>query len=143
MTEPRPVLRQVNLVTRDMEACVAFYERLGLDVAETVPAWAPHHRAAAASGTGAAVEFDSEAFAGLWNAGRREGFGVLGFTVPTRDDVDRLYDRLTAAGAPAQQPPVDAFWGARMCVVADPDGNAVGIMSPVDPTRRSAPPAPP
>ena len=28
-------------------------------------------------------------------------------------------------------------WGARYAVVEDPDGNAVGIMSPSDPDRRS------
>jgi uncharacterized glyoxalase superfamily protein PhnB len=38
---------------------------------------------------------------------------------------------------PVQQPPYDAFWGARYAVVSDPDGNAVGIMSPIDPDRRS------
>jgi len=30
-----------------------------------------------------------------------------------------------------------AAWGARYAVVEDPDGNALGIMSPVDPDRRS------
>ena len=38
-----------------------------------------------------------------------------------------------------QQSPYDAFWGARYAVIEDPDGNAVGIMSPVDPDRRSQP----
>ena len=63
--------------------------------------------------------------------------GVLGFRVATREAVDALYGRMTAAGHRGQQPPYDAFWGARYAVVEDPDGNAVGIMSPVDPTRRT------
>jgi hypothetical protein len=33
--------------------------------------------------------------------------------------------------------PYDAFWGARYAIVEDAGGNAVGIMSPVDPARRS------
>ena len=44
---------------------------------------------------------------------------------------------VTGAGYRGQQPPYDAFWGARYAVVEDPDGNAVGIMSPSDPDRRS------
>ncbi len=37
---------------------------------------------------------------------------------------------LTAVGYRARQPPFDAFWGARFAIVADPDGNDVGLMSP-------------
>jgi predicted enzyme related to lactoylglutathione lyase len=33
-------------------------------------------------------------------------------------------------------PPWDAFWGSRYAIVADPDGNHVGIMSPSEPKRR-------
>jgi uncharacterized glyoxalase superfamily protein PhnB len=62
---------------------------------------------------------------------------VVGFRVASRDDVDRLYADMTGAGYRGQQPPYDAFWGARYAVVEDPDGNAVGIMSPSDPDRRS------
>jgi len=40
-----------------------------------------------------------------------------------------------------QQAPYDAFWGARYAIVEDPDGNAVGLMSPIDPDRRTAPPS--
>jgi hypothetical protein len=63
--------------------------------------------------------------------------GVLGFKVESRERVDEIYADLTAAGYRGQQPPYDAFWGARYAVIEDPDGNAVGIMSPVDPDRRS------
>ena len=58
----------------------------------------------------------------------------------TRDEVDRLVASLTADGVPVQQAPYDAIWGARYAVVSDPDGNAVGIMSPVDDAYRSTPP---
>jgi uncharacterized glyoxalase superfamily protein PhnB len=65
--------------------------------------------------------------------------GVLGFKVDSRERVDEIYADLVAAGYRRQQPPYDAFWGARYAVIEDPDGNAVGIMSPVDPDRRSQP----
>ena len=58
----------------------------------------------------------------------------------SRDAVDERYAELVAAGHPGRQPPYDTFWGARYAVVEDPDGNPVGLMSPVDPARRSAPP---
>lgn len=68
---------------------------------------------------------------------------MLGFEVPDRADVDRLYDELVAAGATAQQAPYDAFWGARFAVLADPEGNAIGLTSPSDPAYRGTPPPPP
>ncbi|MBI2824252.1 MAG: VOC family protein [Planctomycetia bacterium] len=38
------------------------------------------------------------------------------------DDVDALFKRATAAGAKAEMPPTDMFWGDRVCTVLDPDG---------------------
>jgi hypothetical protein len=32
--------------------------------------------------------------------------------------------------------------GARYAVVTDPDGNAVGLMSPIDSARKTMPPTP-
>ena len=55
---------------------------------------------------------------------------------------DELYGRLTRKGHPGVQPPFDAFWGGRYAIVADPDGNQVGLMSPIDAARRSWPPEP-
>jgi hypothetical protein len=46
------------------------------------------------------------------------------------------------AGYEGQQPPYDAFTGARYAVVLDPDGNAVGLMGPIDPAKSSIPEAP-
>jgi uncharacterized glyoxalase superfamily protein PhnB len=67
---------------------------------------------------------------------------VVGFRVDTRQAVDELVAALAADGATVQQPPWDAFWGARYAIVTDPDGNAVGIMSPRDDTMLGAPPDP-
>jgi uncharacterized glyoxalase superfamily protein PhnB len=67
---------------------------------------------------------------------------VIGFGVASREEVDRRCADLAAAGYRVQQRPYDAFWGARYSVVEDPDGNPVGLMSPIDPKRRSWPPEP-
>ena len=136
-------LSQVNVAVRDMEAMAAFYERLGLPMAAEHPDWTAHHRST--SGNAAPdIELDSVAFTSSWNEGWRGGTGVvLGFEVPGRADVDRLYAELVAAGAEPQQTPYDAFRGARFAVVTDPEGNAVALTSPLDPAHRSAPPLPP
>ena len=138
-------LDQVNLVVRDVEASRAFYTRLGLDFGEgRDPVWAAHHVSALHGGsTPIDVDLDSTTFAPKWNEGWPGGPGsVLGFKVDSRDEVDDLVDALAAEGVPVQQQPYDAFWGARYAVVSDPDGNGVGIMSPVDPTLRSEAPSP-
>jgi uncharacterized glyoxalase superfamily protein PhnB len=138
MTGDRPVLDQVNLVVRDMPAAVDFYRRLGLEIPDRRP-WDAHHRSAETSGP---IDFDLDSmeFATKWNEGTTGAAVTLGFKVSSRDEVDRLYTELTGAGYKAQQSPYDAFWGARYAIVEDPDGNPVGIMSPIDAERRSAPP---
>jgi catechol 2,3-dioxygenase-like lactoylglutathione lyase family enzyme len=142
MTE-RPSFDGINLVVRDMEAAVAFYRRLGVDVPDGTQEWDPHHRNANVGG-GMDFDLDSVTFARQWDEGWPGGPGaVIGFRVESREEVDRLFADLTGAGYRGQQPPYDAFWGARYAIVEDPDGNAVGLMSPSDPARRSiaTPPA--
>ena len=95
---------------------------------------------------GGPVDFDldSQEFAQVWNEGWPGGPGVvLTFRVESRDDVDRLYRELASAGYRTQQAPYDTFWGARFAIVADPDGNSVGLMSHADPGRATPPPPPP
>lgn len=134
-----PVVDQINLVVSDMDASVAFYRRLGVTIPDAGPEWDPHHRSARLPG-GVDLDFDSEEFARRWDEGWSGGMGVIGFKVAGREQVDEIYADLTGAGYRGQQKPYDAFWGARYAIVEDPDGNAVGIMSPIDPARRQ--PAP-
>jgi catechol 2,3-dioxygenase-like lactoylglutathione lyase family enzyme len=142
----RPVFNQLNLVVHDMAAMVAFYERLGVPIEPTITPWDRHHRTFAQEAVvdGFDVDFDSVAFAKQWNEGwppDRTG-PVLGFRLPSVDAVDETYRDLTGAGFVGQQPPYDGFMGARYAVVADPDGNSVGLMSPRDPARATIPPPP-
>jgi uncharacterized glyoxalase superfamily protein PhnB len=140
-------LGQINIVVRDMRASLAFYRLLGLSITEIpLPEWTPHH-ASAVTSNGVQVEFDSLAFAKQWNPGLDEtklGSATLPFFhVASREDVDRVHAGVTAAGHKSQKAPEDAFWGARYAIVEDPDGNAVGIMSPIDASKRRPPPPAP
>jgi catechol 2,3-dioxygenase-like lactoylglutathione lyase family enzyme len=133
---------QLNLVVGDIDAAAAFYRRLGLPV--TVAADGYH--ASAALPNGMLIEWDSTEFVPQWDTGwtgRTGGSTVVGFTLPTRDAVDETYAELTGNGCHGRQQPYDAFWGARYAIVEDPDGNPVGLMSPISAEHRYWPPAPP
>lgn len=137
-----PRLNQLNLVVRDMEATLAFYRLLGLEI-DITPSG---QHASARVGGGFLVEWDTEDFALRWDSCWRAGGSgdtVIGFSVGSREAVDEIYERLTSAGHRPQQPPYDAFWGSRYAIVEDPDGRPVGFMSPEDPAKKSWPPAPP
>ena len=140
----RPVFHSVSVVTADMAASVRFYQLLGIEVPDTDAAWQAHHRTATGQGD-FDFDLDSAVFAPQWNQGWTAGRTgtVIGFNLPDRDAVDATHARLVEAGYPSQQQPYDAFWGARYAIVLDPDGNSVGLMSPPDSARRSAPPTPP
>jgi catechol 2,3-dioxygenase-like lactoylglutathione lyase family enzyme len=150
MADPRPVFDQLNIVSGDVEASIAFYRRLGVAIPED-SVWrtstGPHHVSAQRTRTGsdAVLDIDSAAFARVWNAGWRHesilaGRVVVGFSVGARDVVDRLYAEMTGAGYRGLQAPFDAFWGARYAVIEDPDGLAVGLMSDISAARKSPPP---
>jgi|SRR5688572_6410998 uncharacterized glyoxalase superfamily protein PhnB len=142
-----PDLNQIDLVVRDMDATIAFYRALGVDIPESAIWRTPsgiHHVDVTMPG-GLTMHWDSPALAKVYNRGWREPTGmgtrgVLSFKVASRDDVDRIHQKLTGLGHQSSQPPFDAFWGARYAIVEDPDGNHIGIMSDSDPARRGAPP---
>ncbi|MBV8189210.1 MAG: VOC family protein [Alphaproteobacteria bacterium] len=150
MDRRRPALNQINIVSRDLDAAIAFYRRLGVDIADQnvwrTASGAHHANAARDEGaSGIDVDIDSVAFAQIWNTGWRgrddlSGRVVVGFGVASRSEVDRLYGEMTAVGYRGLQPPYDAFWGARYAVIEDPGGLAVGLMSPVSDEHRAPPP---
>lgn len=143
MTQPQ--LSQLNLVTNDMESTLAFYRLLGIEIPEDA-VWrtvSGVHHVGLALPNGFGLDFDSPALANVYDAAGNRPHGpgsVIGFTLDTRAAVDEMYTRLTNAGHSGLQPPFDAFWGARYAIVEDPNGNHVGLMSPIDPVQRSAGP---
>jgi catechol 2,3-dioxygenase-like lactoylglutathione lyase family enzyme len=142
----RAILDQLNIVSGDPAASTAFYRRLGVEIPDQAiwrTASGAHHANGRSGDAG--LELDSAAFAQIWNSGWRgrddlKGRVVVGFRVASRAAVDETYADLTGAGYAGLQPPYDAFWGARYAVVEDPDGVAVGLMSPISSEFRSRPP---
>lgn len=142
---PRPL----NVVCGDVDKSIAFYRRLGVDVPERT-IWRTdsgvHHVSASRWAAGAIdLDLDSVAFAQAWNSAWKDrtdlkGRVVVGFRVASRQVVDDVFNDMTAAGYRVLQKPHDAFWGARYAIIEDPDGISVGLMSPMSPERKSAPP---
>jgi predicted lactoylglutathione lyase len=139
------VFSQVNLVVKDMDKTLAFYRRLGVEIPENGIWSTPSgiHHVTIGGGGAVDMEFDSHALARRYNRGyeAERGRVLLGFSLPSREAVDTLFDELVTHEHQALQPPYDAFWGARYAIVEDPDGNPVGLMSPSDDAHRAPPPA--
>jgi uncharacterized glyoxalase superfamily protein PhnB len=142
MGSDAPDLHMLNLLVGDIQASIEFYRRLGV-VGPDSPAGAGGHVALRMPG-GFSLELDEAESARLWHAAFRSDPSsvgvVIGFTVESREAVDERYADLISAGYAGRQPPFDAFWGSRYAIVADPDGNDVGLMSPIDQARRFSPP---
>jgi catechol 2,3-dioxygenase-like lactoylglutathione lyase family enzyme len=142
MADAAPELHMLNLVVGDTAASVDFYRRLGVELPSGEQPSGPH--LAMRTPGGFSLELDTAESVRLWHAGWRADPAstrmVVGFALPSRAAVDDRYAELTAAGYTGRQPPFDAFWGARYAIVADPDGNDVGLMSPMDRARGAWPP---
>jgi catechol 2,3-dioxygenase-like lactoylglutathione lyase family enzyme len=142
MTVEKPEFNQVNVIVSDLRRSMDFYRRLGISLPEPpvdLPGGLYHVTGEAQDGMG--VDLDRADFAQFWNrgwAGRTDLVGrvVLGFGLPSREAVDGKYAELTQAGYSGLAAPYDAFWGARYAIVEDPNGIAVGLMSPIDQARR-------
>jgi uncharacterized glyoxalase superfamily protein PhnB len=139
---------QINLLVRDMAATIEFYRLLELEMSDPFewPAGSgAEHVDDMRSDNGCYMAFDNYPMARIWNPrfepNRSQGNIVIGLMVATRGDVDRLYEAVKAAGHPVGQEPYDAFFGSRYAIVIDPDGNQIGLKSPIDDNRRYEPDA--
>lgn len=142
MSDDRPVLDQVNLVSADLAASVEFYRMLGVEIPSAGP-FDDHHRTAVVpAAAGIDFDLDSTAFAGHWGSADVPVGALLGFRVTARDTVDALYERMTGAGHRGLRAPYDAFWGARYAILEDSGGVAVGLMSEPSDAHRGPPPDP-
>jgi catechol 2,3-dioxygenase-like lactoylglutathione lyase family enzyme len=104
-----PLLHQLNLIARNIDASVDFYRTLGLPV-ESAPG---DQHVELKLPNGLSIEWDTTESVALWDSGWMGAGGgqgiVLGFQVATRVAVDEKYADLTTAGHPGHQPPYDAF----------------------------------
>lgn len=141
----KPILDQINIVSADLEKSLRFYDLLGVQRSNVFrdETDRPVH-VNGAQEDGLVLDLDHIDFAQGWNAGWKGNPGisgrvVVGFRLASREAVDEQAEELAAAGYTVLQPAYDAFWGVRYAIVEDPDGVAVGLMSPVDNSKRSRP----
>jgi lactoylglutathione lyase len=107
------------LSVEDLEAVVAFYERLGFSRTygfpeEGVPAFVTLERGPDTIGVAAR------------NAGDDTTFSYWVYV----DDIDATFEELTVAGATTVARPHAEPWGERVATVRDPAGNPVHIGTP-------------
>ncbi|MFF2572180.1 VOC family protein [Streptomyces sp. NPDC058084] len=124
-----PRLDVIGLVTSDMAASLAFYRLLGLDVPPGAES-APHVEVTLPGGV--RVLWDTEEVVRSFDPGRTRPAGggdrvALAFRCADPDEVDTVYEALTAAGHRGHLKPWNAVWGQRYAVVLDPDGAAVSL----------------
>ena len=118
----------IEIVAKDIDRSLDFYRLLGL----TVPAPEGPHVEVTLPG-GGTLAFDTEdVIAGMhpgWTPPDGPGRVAIAFGVAAPEQVDALFERLTAAGHPGTLQPFDAPWGQRYATVTDPDGTSVDLFA--------------
>ena len=124
-----PELNAIGIVASDVGRSVAFYRLLGVELSEIGEG---HLEARLPSGV--RLMLDSEdvirSFRPDWE--REAGNQLaLAFECSGPDEVNELFERVTAAGFDAEKEPWDAFWGQRYAQLRDPDGVPVDLFAPL------------
>jgi len=121
----------IGLVVDDMARSLAFYRKLGLDIAGDLDA--EDHVEATLPG-GLRMAWDTvetiKSFDPTWTPPTGGGHRIgLAFLCADPAEVDRIYADLVSAGYEGHLEPWDAFWGQRYASVRDPDGNGVDLFA--------------
>ncbi|PZS25060.1 MAG: glyoxalase [Pseudonocardiales bacterium] len=119
----------IGLITSDLDASLAFYRDLGLEVPERgdashVEITLPGGLRLAWDTTDTIRSFDPH-----WNPPTGGHRVAIAFRCLTVDEVDATYQRLVRAGHDGHKPPWDAPWGQRYAILRDPDGNPVDLFA--------------
>lgn len=117
-----------DIVVKDMAASLAFYRRLGLDIAADADV-ADQVQVDTAGGW--TLGFVREAMVRAGVPGWAEPVGqriTLAFKCDDAAAVDATYARMDDAGAGFREP-WDAPWGQRYAFLRDPDGNRVDLFA--------------
>ena len=121
----------IEIVVADMAASLAFYRRLGLDIA-TEAETEPHVDVDLGGIRLAFVTRETIlSFNPSWTPPSGGHAMALAVSCESPAEVDAAYAELTGAGATGALEPWDAFWGMRYAVVHDPDGNPVDLFAPL------------
>ncbi len=145
MSNSQPVtITKVNIVAKKYDETLEFYRLLGVSIPQVLREPSETRHAPAVDHGNSSFALDNPTLAKIYNAEwRRSALPnsvLLSAQLPTREAVDSTYAALVAAGHEGVQVPYDAFWGARYAVVRDPEGNSVGLESPLDEGKGSWPP---
>jgi uncharacterized glyoxalase superfamily protein PhnB len=120
-----------QIFAHDLQRSLEFYRLLGLSVPD--PEGPPHVAVELPGGN--TLSFDTEeTIAGMhpgWAPSSSDSRVALAFGVTSPDEVDALFEKVTAAGHEGPLKPYDAPWGQRYATVADPDGNWVDLFAPL------------
>jgi uncharacterized glyoxalase superfamily protein PhnB len=127
-----PQIDLIGVVVADMGASLAFYRRLGLDIAPDQDT-EPHVEVTLPGGLRLAFDPVStvHSFDPSWVPGTGGPAVSLAFKCADPAEVDRVYAELTGAGHAGHLAPFDAFWGQRYASLRDPDGNGVDLFAPL------------
>jgi catechol 2,3-dioxygenase-like lactoylglutathione lyase family enzyme len=121
-------LNAIGLAAADMATTLAFYRRLGLDIAAAAD-HEPHAEALLPGGI--RIMWDTHAslrgFDPDWTPST--GGPSLAFLCADGAEVDRVHDELTTAGTRSVKAPWDAPWGQRYAILHDPDGYQVELFA--------------
>lgn len=126
-----PRMDAFGLVVADMEATLAFYRRLGVDI----PEGAESEGHVEASVGGLRMMFDTVEVVQSFSEWEPPSGGhriALAFLCDGPTDVDATYADMVDAGYRGSLEPFDAFWGQRYATLLDPDGNPVDLFAPLD-----------
>jgi catechol 2,3-dioxygenase-like lactoylglutathione lyase family enzyme len=127
-----PRLDLVGLVVKDLEASLAFYRKLGLEIPADADSEGHGHVEVALPG-GLRLAWDTVesilSFDPDWAPPTGGHRMALAFLVDSPEEVDSLYAELVEAGAGGHKEPWNAFWGQRDTQVKDPDGNVVDLFA--------------
>lgn len=128
-----PRLDLVGIVVKDLEASLAFYRRLGLEIPEDADPEGHGHVEVSVGGL--RIAWDTietiRSFDPGWSEPSGDSRMSLAFLVDSPAEVDELYRELTEAGYEGHREPWDAFWGQRYAQLRDPDGNGVDLFAPL------------
>jgi catechol 2,3-dioxygenase-like lactoylglutathione lyase family enzyme len=128
-----PRLDCVGIVVRDMDASLAFYRRLGIDIPEDADPEGHGHVEATVGGL--RILWDTvetiRSFQPDWTEPSGDPRMGFAFALDSPAEVDELYREMVDAGYDGHKEPWDAFWGQRYAQLHDPDGNGVDLFAPL------------